>query len=197
MPLAELASRPLPLETLSAGYTLYRIHPTGKSPIFFGPAPAQPVRGRWDAPDRSYTVCYVADAEYPYVAFAERFLREVGRTLIPASELSRASFATLRLTHEVRVVPFHGRSLARLGATAAIAHGDHRQSRPWAHALHTHPLAPEGIRWRARHDDDGLAVALFDRARDALEVVHSVPLLSPEMVERLEGWLDRYEIGVE
>ena len=193
----ELGSRKLPLDILEAGRTLYRIHPLDRGPIFFGPSPDRPLSGRWDAPDRSYGVCYLADADHSYVAFAERFLREPGRTLVPASALRHAGFATLRLRRAVRVVRFHGSGLARLGATAEITHGDHRGSRPWSLAVYRHLEAPGGIRWRARHDDDGLAVALFNRERDALDVIQSVPLLSPGMVAQVGEWLDRYDLGVE
>ena len=192
-----LEARTLPLDILPAGHTLFRIHPTERDPIFFGPAPERPLSGRWDAPDRSFGVCYLAGAGFPHGAFAERFLREPGRTLVPERELRRASLATLRLRREVTVVRFHGNGLARLGATAEVAHGDHRGSRPWALALHRHPARPGGIRWRARHDDDALAVALFDRERDSLEIVRSVPLLSAELAGEVAGWLDRYGIGVE
>lgn len=197
IPLPHLGTRGLPLDTLAAGHTLYRIHPTGRDPLFFGPAAGRPLSGRWDAPDRSYGVCYLADAEYPYAAFAERFLREPGRTLISERDLGRAFLATLRLRCDVAVVRFHGNGLARLGATAEVAHGSHRNSRPWSLALHRHPAAPGGIRWRTRHDDDALAVALFDRERESLEMVRSVSLLAAELETELAAWLDRYAIGVD
>jgi hypothetical protein len=196
MPPALLTTRALPLDCLESGRLLYRIHATEHEPIFFGlPAP-HPRPGRWDAPDHSYGVCYLADAAHPYVAFAERYLREPGRTLIPESELRRASLTTLRLRWDIQVVRFHGNGLSRLGATAEIAHGNHRLSRPWSLGLYQHPSAPAGIRWRARHDDDGLAVALFERAGEAVEVVHSAPLLSAEVAGDLSSWLERYQIGV-
>jgi len=38
------------------------------------------------------------------------------------------------------------------------------------------PEHPDGVTYRARHDDGEMSVALFDRAADAIEVVESVPL---------------------
>jgi hypothetical protein len=196
VPHALLATRALPLDLLESGRLLFRIHATVHEPIYFGRAASQRLSGRWDAPDQGYGVCYLADAAHPYVAFAERFLREPGRTLIPESELRRASLTTLILRRDIQVVRFHGSGLGRLGATAEIAHGDHRLSRPWSLRLHAHPAAPAGIRWRARHDDDGLAIALFERAAGTLEVVRSAPLLSAEVSGMLTAWLERYQLGV-
>ncbi len=56
--------------------------------------------------------------------------------------------------------------------------------------------AQRGIRWRARHDDDGPAIALFERAGETVEVMHSAPLLSAEVSGELTAWLDRYPLGV-
>jgi hypothetical protein len=54
----------------------------------------------------------------------------------------------------------------------------------------------DGIIYRARHDDDDLAVALFERARDAIAVLDSTPLLDLSLSAELGSWFDRYEIGL-
>jgi len=71
----------------------------------------------------------------------------------------------------VRVVRSHGAGLARLGTTAELTSGSQDAARVWSRALWSHPSAPDGVEYRCRHDDDELAVALYDRARASLEEV--------------------------
>lgn len=94
------------------------------------------------------------------------------------------------------LVAFHGAGLNRLGADASVPSGDRRHAQPWAAALHAHPSRPDGILWRARPDDDAFSVAVFDRARNTLELVDSTSLLDPSLGAELGRWLDRYEIAV-
>lgn len=191
-PPADLTGRELPLHVLKRGHRLVRVHGIGRDPLFFGPAPGVPPTGRWDSTHHRYGTCYFADGAHPCIAFAERFLRDPARTLVPESELRRAAVSLVRVEAAIRVVPFHGLSLRRLGASAGIAHGDHRESRPWAGALHDHPVAPDGVRWRSRLDDDSFAVALFDRARARLAVVRTEALLGPASALRVDECLERY-----
>lgn len=174
-----------------------RVHTLGREPLFFGPGRAYPARGRWDSPERRFGTCYLADAAHPHVAFAERFLRDPKRTLIPEAEIARAAISVVEVDEPIAVVPFHGASLKRLGASAAIAHGDHRESRLWAQAIHDHPAAPSGLRWRSRVDDDGFAVALFQRCRDRLRVITSETLLESCVGLNLEECLERYAAAVD
>jgi hypothetical protein len=139
-------------------------------------------------------VCSLAEA--PEVAFAETFLREPGTTLIEEVDLASRSVAVVTVKRDLRLVAFHGEGLARIGATAGVSSGPYAVSRAWAAALHGHPSQPDGIRYRARHDDDGFAVALFDRAGGAVEVESTAGLTSPETRSLLAGWLDRYGIGI-
>lgn len=175
---------------------MVRVHTWGREPLFFGPAPGAPPTGRWDSPDGGFGTCYFGDANRPYIAFAERFLRDSERTLIPETELRRAGVSVVGVVEPIRVVPFHGASLRRLGATAAVAHGDHRESRRWARALYEHEDSPGGVRWRSRIDDDGFAVALFDKSRGAVRVVETLPLLEAGVALDVERCLDRYGAAV-
>lgn len=192
----DLSRRRLPLHVLAPGDRLVRVHTRGREPLFFGPASGAPPIGRWDPPDGGFGTCYFADAKRPYIAFAERFLRDPQRTLIPEAELRRAGVSVVRVEEPIRVVPFHGAFLKRLGTTAAVAHGDHRESRRWAQALWEHEDSPGGVRWRSRIDDDGFAVALFDRSREAVRVVETIPLLEAGGVLDVERCLDRYGAAV-
>ena len=90
-------------------------------------------------------------------------------------------------------MPGRGR---RIGATAAVCNGAYAVSRAWALALHAHPAGVDGIRYRARHDDDGFAIALFDRAEDAVEVIGTDRLDPATGAEWIAPLLDRYGIGL-
>jgi hypothetical protein len=39
----------------------------------------------------------------------------------------------------------------------------------WSKAIHALPTAPDGVAYRARHDDDAFCYAIFDRAAPNLE----------------------------
>lgn len=186
--------RKLPLHTCPAGTILSRIHSAAREPLFFGPAPGSPPLGRWDAPAGEFGVCYLA--EQPHIAFAETLLREPGKTLIEETDLESRSAAEVEVGRNLALVAMHGPGLARIGATAAVVTGAYAVSRAWALALHDHPSRPDGIRYRARHDDDGFAIALFDRGRGALAVAGTAPLVSVERCTAVAGWLDRYGIGL-
>jgi hypothetical protein len=56
-----------------------------------------------------------------------------------------------------------------LGATGNIAGGPHDIARAWSRAFWGHPSEPDRIEYRCRHDDDQLAVALYDRDPDVVQ----------------------------
>ena len=159
-PPADLACRELPLETVPAGGRFYRIHRKGRAALHFGTGG----RGRFDAPDGRFGVCYVArDVEG---CFVEVFLRAVGDTLVRESELAARAVSAIEVrpgAAPLRLVELRGRGLVRLGATGAVASGPYDASRAWAAALWRHPAAPDGILYHARHDDTRVCAALFDR----------------------------------
>lgn len=124
--------------------------------------------GRFNAPDGSYGVLYTAKETYG--AFAETFLRTPGRTLIDPGLLKRKAYVRLRLERDLKVIRLAGPGLARVGATAEIAHGGLPYDLPhaWSRALSDHPINADGIAYHARHDDTELCYAIFERAADAV-----------------------------
>ena len=122
-----------------------------------------------NAPDGSYGVLYAA-ADLSG-AFAETFLRTPGRTLLPLDLVKRKSRVRIRITRALRLVKFAGSGLARLGATAEISHSGLPYDAPqsWSKAIHALSAAPDGLAYRARHDDDTFCYAIFDRAEPKLE----------------------------
>jgi hypothetical protein len=195
LPPADLNRRPLAIGEVRAGTILCRIHRTAAGVLYFGPRTDPRQRGRWDAPDDGYGVCYLAWEGR--TAFSETLLRELGREEVSESgDLAPRSLARIELTRTLRVARMHGPGLRQLRATAAVVQGSYDVTWAWSQALHGHPDRVDGIVYRARHDDDDLAVALFDRARDAVAVLDSTPLLDLALSAELGSWLDRYQIGL-
>jgi hypothetical protein len=160
---------------------------TKLSSTFFGPSPGQPPRSRFDAPDGSYRVCYLGLSEA--ASFAESFLRGPGLVLVEDDLESRA-FSLILNTNRLRLVQMYGAGLAKLGATAAVASGSYEVSQEWGLALNGHPDQPDGILYRARHDDDVFCAAIFDRASAILTLTASEPILADRV--RLQRLLVRY-----
>lgn len=194
LPPSDLHARRLPIHIQPGGTDLWRIHPADRGCLFFGPAKGQPPRGRFDAPDGGFRVCYLA--EKPFAAFAETFLREPGTMVVQMEDLSARSLARVHVMATLRLVGMHGPGLHALGATAASCTGDYAVSRAWAAALHGHPDRPDGIRYRARHDDDGFAIALFHGAEKLVADMESAPLAHPSNQLYLADCLNRYEMGL-
>ncbi len=168
LPPPDLASRDPVLITLEAGEILHRFFTATYDPIHFDRTRG----GRLNAPDGSYGVLYTAkDARG---AFAETFLREPGRTLIPSDLLATKAYVQLRVTRSLVLIKLGGPGLARLGATAEVVHGGLPYDVPqaWSAALRNHPIRASGIAYYARHDDEVLCYALYDHEPLALEEEH-------------------------
>ena len=99
-------------------------------------------------------------------AFAETFLRRPGRTLIDLKFLPTKAYVRLNAVADLRLVCLYGPAMAKIGATAEVAHSGLPYDIPqsWSKAIAEHPTRPEGIAYHARHDDNELCYAIFDRA---------------------------------
>lgn len=168
---------------------LIRIHRLEHEPIWFGRTGGN----RFDDPLQAYGVLYAGASIEG--AFAEVFMREPGRTLLPKSDFDKRRVTTLETTRHLRLVMMTGAGLARLGATAAVSSGPHKEAQTWSAAIHAHPAVVDGIIYRARHDDDEYSVALFDRCRDGLRVFED-PIPLPAILG-FGDVLGRYGIGLD
>ena len=175
-----------------------RIHARSRNALWFGPESsrksqaAAPVH-RFDDPDGRFRVCYLGTTLE--VCFAETFLRNPPVRILALCDLAERSIATIEVRRELRLVPVHGPSLARLGATAELASGsDYRGSQLWSHALWEHADTPDGIFYRSRHDHSALCVALYDRAKDGLATVQDAPLMDDSQL--LARLLRRYALAL-
>ncbi|ANW02725.1 hypothetical protein LMTR13_23720 [Bradyrhizobium icense] len=174
---------------LRRGTNVHRFYTAECDPIFFDTSRL----GRLNAPDESYGVLYAARETYG--AFAETFLRVPGRTLIDASLLRRKAYVRLEITEDLELIRLAGPSLAILGATAEVVHGGLPYDAPqaWSKALFDHPLGADGIAYYARHDDEGLCYAIFDRARSSVREVGRETNLDQDWFWRLAR---RYKVGL-
>jgi len=167
LPPDDLARRRPRISLLRRGTILHRFYNAEYKPIFFDTSRLS----RLNSPDGSYGVLYAAREAFG--AFAETFLRRPGRTLIDPGLLRRKAYVRLETTADLNLIRLAGPSLAILGATAEVVHGGLPYDVPqaWSKALFDHPLHPDGIAYYARHDDEGLCYALFDRAHGAVREI--------------------------
>lgn len=195
-PPADLSRRRLPTRTLAAESELVRVHRVktrrARRILHF----SRNGHGRWDDPAGRYGVCYLGDAVTPWGALAETLLHEPGTSIVAETDLADRYLARVRINRDIILVTFHGSGLSRLDADASVTSGDRRHARHWAAALYAHASRPDGIIWRARPDDDAFSIAIFDRARDALELIDSTPLLDAALLHDVAAWLDRYGIAI-
>ena len=189
LPPDDLASRRPRVVRLRKGTVLHRFYPIDHEPMFFDPSRL----GRLNAPDGNYGVLYAAREANG--AFAETFLRQPGRSLVDASLLRRKAYVRLEITADLNLIRLAGPSLAILGATAEVVHGGLPYDAPqaWSKALFAHPLSPDGIAYYARHDDECLCYAIFDRARGSVREIDRETNLDQDWFWRLA---QRYKVGL-
>src|SRR6266851_979997 len=160
----------LPLSRVRVASRWMRIHARARNALWFGPGAGRPPIHRFDDPNGRFRVCYLGTTIE--VCFAETFLRNPPVRILSLEDLAGRSIATVEVRRELRLVPIHGASLARLGVTADLASGsDYVGSQLWSRALWEHPDKPDGILYRSRHDDSAFCVAVYDRARNGLAIV--------------------------
>jgi hypothetical protein len=192
LPPEDLHRRKLPIATLAAGTVLWRIHRTALGPLYFGRSDDPVRRQRWDSPDADYGVCYLATESH--VGFVETFLKDLSLDFVSEQEIATRSLAEVEVRRAIRLAQVDGEGLRPLGATATVPQATYDVTWSWSAALHAHPDQMDGIRYRANHDDSGFAIALFDRAADAIAVRSTSPLSN--IPDHLGAWLDRYRVGL-
>lgn len=176
---------------LPKGSALFHIHPGGQDPLWFGPGQGRPPRHRFDSPDGGYGVCYLAHT--PAGAFVESFLRDpesegAALRILVASELRRREIVAVRLARSLKVARLRGPGLSWRGITASVSSSPvYGESQRLSAAIHGEDDETVGIEYRCRHDDDQLAVALFDRAGSALRVDPSSALSCLPLAIALQG----------
>lgn len=190
-PPPDLHRRKLVIEELPAGIQIHRFHTTIYPATFFDTTQGS----RFNSPDGSYGVMYAALDRCG--AFSETFLRQIGSTAISETFVHSKACATYTLTRAIRAVRLRGYGLAPIGATASVCScpgPPYTLPQAWSAALYNHPEKPDAILYGSRHDDEALCLAIFDRARDALDFPVSVTnLLDQTWFCEL---MDRYGVGL-
>jgi hypothetical protein len=167
-------------------------------PAYFGRALAY----RFDAPDRSYGVCYLgttlACCLLETIPLGRR--RRTGTRFIQADVLHEryAAYATLR--RDLRLAWLADAGLVRNGADLRVTGGDnYTLSRRWSQAIHEHLSRLDGILYPSRHENTLYSVALFERAQDVLDFTVWGPLtpgVVPDLWREIVGIVDTYRIEV-
>ena len=159
---------------------------------------------RFDAPDRSFGVLYAAfDLR---TAFVESVLRERPQNTPPADqvplgwdEIDKRRVVQLRsgrATRPLRLIALHGDGLvaARIDNRIATV-DDYSVTQQWAKTCHKHPSRADGILYMSRFLGDSRSVAIFDRARPAVQPGRVVPLMSypgfPEVIDEFDVAIER------
>lgn len=174
--------------TIGRRRLLYRIHRRDRHPLHYSRTGAN----RFDAPNKDYGVCYLGLSAR--AAFAETFLRRPSETLIDWVDVTARAVTTLRVVDTLRPARLYGPGLSRMGATAAVTHGPHHAAQAWSAAMRAHSDRPDGVAYRARHDDDERCLALFERRKSPFELVSTTPLA--DNLKVLGALLDHYGVGL-
>lgn len=166
-------------------------------PAYFGRTLAY----RFDAPDRSYGVCYfgttLACCLLETVPLGHR--RSLTRFIQDNVLRQRyAAYATVR--RDLRLAWLADAGLVQNGADTRVTGGDsYTLSRRWSKAFHDHTAQLDGILYPSRHENTLYSVALFERAKDALDFTVWGPLTPgavPDLWQEVVRILDTYRVEV-
>ncbi len=200
-PPPDLSDRTLPLLQISADMAIYQCHSLRRGPLSFNPRST----GRFNAPNGEFGVVYASLT--PEGAFVERFLQSDGlryehtawpvldRTTIDNHCLCQLDFADPATHSHLNVVDMLG-PINHLGGDARLSSATEPTgiTQRWSLAFWSHPIQPDGIIYRARHDNSQFSVALFDRAGHILTSNCTSNVLLNQ--SRLNGLLVRYSVGL-
>ena len=98
-------------------------------------------------------------------------------------------FSRLTLTRDLMLLDLRGKAAMRLGTVAAISKGSHPMAQAWSRYFYekfetVNEIKVDGLLYNAAHNDER-AIALYERAQDALELTREVPLDAKAMRVRL------------
>jgi hypothetical protein len=120
-----------------------------------------------------------------------------GNRVLDEGDIQSRYSIEVAVRRTLRLIDLTGPGLQRAGADARITIGDdYSISRRWAVVFWRHPIKADGLLYRSRHDPEQTAVALFDRAQDAMTVRDMGSLAGPAMVLETAVVLERYSFGL-
>ena len=186
-PPSDLATRDPLLAEMPAGFILSRLHPKGKSPLFFGRTGGN----RFDSPDSSYGVLYAGLDEY--CSFIETYGQTTGIRTVTESALDGRHLAHLELLSPMKLIDLsNSGGLARVGADSRLFSGAHAVAQRWSAALRGHLSKPDGILYPARHDAARNACAIYECPPFVFELHAEGSLLENQHAALLGAILDCY-----
>jgi hypothetical protein len=103
-------------------------------------------------------------------AFAATVPPYLERTLIDSDLLGRNAYTRLAIAKGLRLTKLDGPGLGVLSATAEMMQGrpSHNVPQAWSKTLWTGFADAHEIAYHARHGDEALCYAVFDRAKGAI-----------------------------
>ncbi len=172
------------IEVLSAGSRLWRIHSQARDAVAFDMrVPDSFTGGRFNSPTGRPGALYAADSLEG--AVAEVVLRDVpladeGARAVPIRGVLGRSVSVLEVTRDLAVVALHGANAGLVGQGLWLTKSDSADyplTREWGRAVRACVPGAAGLVWRARHDEDRLAYALYhDMDAGALNVRASIAI---------------------
>lgn len=184
-----LDDRDLPTQKVAASFV--RLHQCRYDALYFGKNGIY----RFDAPHQEYGVLYMADRlEGAFVeTFGDEWEIRARYNVISSRRLATRCVAKIRLTRALNICDLTEGGLAHIGADGRLTAGERLVAQQWSLAIWKHSAAVDGIRYRVRHAQSEVAVAVFDRAADALAVHPMGELTDHPLVPSL---LSRYNIAL-
>lgn len=185
-----MALEQLAIRRLDAGISVYRCHPDSYGAVYFGRKACH----RFDDPRQRFGVCYLALS--PIGAFAETLVRKPFGQVLEKSDLRLYCLTRLLTSASLNLVHCHGEGLQLNGLDSRISSTlDRAATQTLSRTLYDHVDGPDGLIYRARHDDDQLSIALFDRA-SAKIAKPDEPVSWMDAGSLLDEVLDRYRIAL-
>jgi RES domain len=180
----------------------FHAHSKSRGPLNFNPTP----NGRFNAPNGEYGTTYLSTTLEG--AFVEKFLQDaprgkyghasVHRERLDSCCLCSIPYGELVAPRPLRLVDLSGNGTFLIGATGELcALADIARLslvQRWALRLYRHHDCPDGILYRARHDQSRLSIALFDRANGVLTAHCSTNILEDDV--QLAAILSYYKVGL-
>lgn len=160
---------PLPRITVDAGTELYRLTRLQfPDPAYFGRA----VLFRFDAPDRSYGVCYLGtslDCCLVEVLTPAYRPHQQPPLIVAQAQLTSYYAAIATLLRPLQLAYLADEGLIQLGIDQRHTGGDdYDLAGTWSLAIHGHASRVDGIFYPSRHHNGLYSVALFERSASAV-----------------------------
>jgi len=187
-PTSTLFERPLPLIETKGPW--FRIHGVAREPLYFGGSG----NNRFDDPQHAYGALYVgSDA---HCAFIETYGQLSGAVDITRIALAKRKLCRITANRPLRLVDLSAAGLARMGGDGRLTAGDHAIAQLWSRACWEQPDAPDGVAYRARHDQSRVCIALFNRSDIVFTTEDLGTLLDDNLSDLLDELLDMYGLGL-